>query len=196
MPGPQQTLRGGLFFFLHYIHPSVFPSIFQSPHHIATGASRVSPFCLSTARLSASPPVSHSFHSSLQPFLLCVFVTCLSPPSLLSITQIIQYCQCQLGTSRSPPTLANTPLAKGAKTDAHLQTQTHQGDVSEYTASITTNSGLSHSRTDAFQDSACQNTSISAYSNSRSSSYPATFSICLRLTRLEFLSFPPGLPPL
>lgn len=57
---------------------------------------------------------------------LCVSVFVTLLPLTLSVTQIIQYCRCQLGMSRSPPTLANTPLAKQAWIDVHLHTRAHK----------------------------------------------------------------------
>lgn len=195
------------FLSLHFINPSIFPSIFQSLHHFATGALCISLPCLSnfvTVCLPASLLVLlylFSIFTQLS-LLLSVSVSCCSSPSL-SVTQIIQYCRCQLETSRSPPTLANTPLAKRACIDAHLQTHTHQGDVSMKTLFQSPSTVVCHTLKDVlmhrcmFQDSACQNMPISTCSNCRqSSSYFTTFSLCLCLNLLEFLSFPLGLPPL
>lgn len=152
----------------------------------------ISPYCISF-------PFLHSFFFSLS---VSVSLSCCSSLSL-SVTQIIQYCRCQLETSRSPPTLANTPLAKRACIDAHLQTHTHQGDVSMKTLFQSPSTVVCHTLKDMlmhrcmFQDSTCQNMPISTCSNCRqSSSYFTTFSLCLCLNLLEFLSFPLGLPPL
>lgn len=72
------------FISLRFIHPSVFPSIFQSVHHFATGSARTSLSCLSnfaTVCLAASLPVLLYLLSIFtQPFLLCVSVTLLFSP--------------------------------------------------------------------------------------------------------------------
>lgn len=164
------------------------------------------PPCLSnfvTPRLpvvSSRPTVSpfHFYTAFSSP---CLSLSCCSSLSLC-VTQIIQYCRCQLEMSRSPPTLANTPLAKRACIDAHLQTHTHQGDVSIKTLFQSASTVVCHTLKDVllhrcmFQDT-CQNMPISTCSNCRqSSSYFTSFSLCLCLNLLEFLSFPLGLPPL
>lgn len=131
-PSEKKPQRWPIFHLLHllsltFIPPAVLPPIFQSS--FCHWDSCISLSCLSnfvTVCLSASLLVSlylpkHQILFSLYRasffFLplcmcLCLSLSRCSPLSLsLSITQMIQYCQCQLGMSCSPPPLENTPLS-------------------------------------------------------------------------------------
>ena len=110
-----------------------------------------------------------------------------------SVTQIIQYWRCQLGMSRSPPTLASTPLAKRAMHWCTLSTRAGNKVTSRRnTPSHRRQRSVAKTQAQRFSRR-CVSKHVFSTSFHKRSSHFSQLSLSLSLSLADY--FPPTRPP-